>query len=47
MTVSSTGWLAEPDFVDLVRDEVPAHVRAELYVGDRCIWRSGDGSDDD
>ena len=40
MTVSSTGWLPEPDFVELVRDEVPAHARAELYVEDRCIWRS-------
>jgi phage tail-like protein len=38
MTVQSTGWLGEADFVDLVRDEVPAHVRAELYVGDRRVW---------
>ena len=40
MTVRSTGWMPEDDFVALVRDEVPAHVRAELYVGDRCVWRS-------
>jgi phage tail-like protein len=40
MAVQSTGWMPEADFVALVRDEVPAHVRAELYVGDRCIWRS-------
>jgi phage tail-like protein len=40
MTVESTGWMSETDFVALVRDEVPAHVRAELYVGDRCVWRS-------
>jgi phage tail-like protein len=46
MTVESTGWLPEPDFVALVRDEVPAHVRAELYVGARCIWRSdGEGTE--
>jgi len=38
MTVESTGWLDEADFVDLVRDEVPAHVRAELFVGDRRVW---------
>jgi phage tail-like protein len=40
MTVESIGWMPEPDFVELVRDEVPAHVRAELHVGSRCIWRS-------
>jgi phage tail-like protein len=40
MTVESTGWMPEADFVTLVRDEVPAHVRAELYVGSRCVWRS-------
>lgn len=40
MRVESTGWLPERDFVTLVRDEVPAHVRAELYVGERCVWRS-------
>jgi phage tail-like protein len=40
MTVTSTGWLSEPDFVELVRDEVPAHVGAQLYVRDRLIWAS-------
>ncbi len=40
MSVSSTGWLSEPDFVELVRDEIPAHVRAELWVDGRCVWRS-------
>jgi phage tail protein domain len=40
MRVESTGWLAEADFVELVRDEVPAHVRASLYVGERRIWAS-------
>lgn len=38
MKVESTGWLPEEDFVGLVRDEVPAHVYAELYVGDRRVW---------
>ena len=45
MTVESTGWLAETDFVELVRDEVPAHVRAELYVGDRRVWPAARGGD--
>jgi phage tail-like protein len=40
MTVASTGWLEEGDFVALVRDEVPAHVRAELWIGDRQVWSS-------
>ena len=42
MKVQSTGWMPEADFVALVRDEVPAHARAELFVGDRCIWRSAE-----
>jgi phage tail-like protein len=37
MRVTSTGWLPEADFVALVRDEVPAHVTAELWVGDRQV----------
>jgi phage tail-like protein len=40
MSVGSTGWLPEPDFVELVRDEVPAHTHAELFVAGRCVWRS-------
>jgi phage tail-like protein len=40
MTVQSTGWMPEADFVALVRDEVPAHARAELFLGERCVWRS-------
>jgi phage tail-like protein len=40
LEVESTGWLTEPDFVELVRDEVPAHVRVELTVGGRSVWRS-------
>ncbi|HEY2044574.1 MAG TPA: phage tail protein [Jatrophihabitans sp.] len=42
MAVESTGWMPEADFVALVRDEVPAHVRAELLVGGRRIWTSDD-----
>lgn len=40
MAVASTGRLPEADLVALVRDEIPAHVRAELYVGERRIWTS-------
>lgn len=40
MKVETTGWLAEQDFVALVRDELPAHVRAQLFVGSRLIWSS-------
>lgn len=40
MAVQSTGWMPEADFIDLVQDEVPAHVRAELYVGERLVWQS-------
>ena len=38
MHVESTGWLTDSEFVELVRDEVPAHVAVELVVGDRRIW---------
>jgi len=40
MRVQSTGLLELDDFVDVVRDEVPAHVRAELYVGPDRVWTS-------
>jgi phage tail-like protein len=44
MRVESTGWMPEDDFIGLVRDEVPAHVYAELYVGDRRVWpAAGEG----
>lgn len=36
--VPSTGWLTDEDFLRLVRDEVPAHVAAEIWVGDRRLW---------
>jgi phage tail-like protein len=42
MTVQSTGWMDENDFIDLVRDEVPAHVYPELYVGERRVWPAED-----
>lgn len=37
LRVQSTGWLPEDDFVALVRDEVPAHVSVELWIGDRKV----------
>jgi phage tail-like protein len=36
--VQSTGGMPEADFVALLRDEVPAHVFAEVFVLDRRIW---------
>jgi hypothetical protein len=47
MQVESTGWLPEGDFIELIRDEVPAHVRAELFVGARRLWSSDAEGDDD
>jgi hypothetical protein len=38
MRVESTGWMAEDDFVELVSDELPAHVDFELYVAGRQLW---------
>lgn len=38
MRVDSTGNLTERAFAKLIADEVPAHVRAELWVGDNLIW---------
>jgi phage tail-like protein len=40
MRVASTGWLPEKDFLKLLRDEIPAHVQAELWIGDRLAWSS-------
>jgi phage tail-like protein len=37
MSVDGTGHLSEDEFVALVRDEIPAHVRAELYVLGRRV----------
>ncbi|WGL52092.1 phage tail protein [Nocardioides sp. BP30] len=42
LRVASTGQLAVAEFVERIRDEVPAHARAELYVGDELVWRSGE-----
>jgi len=47
MHVRTTGQLDPGAFVDAVRDEVPAHVRAELYVGDALIWTTERDARDD
>lgn len=44
LRVASTGQLATAEFIERVRDEVPAHARAELYVADELVWRSGEDS---
>jgi len=36
--VQTTGWIPESDFVEWLRDELPANVRFGLYVGDRQLW---------
>jgi len=38
LEVASTGPLLENDFLTLVLDEVPAHVRCEIVVGGQLIW---------
>ena len=38
MRVESTGWMPEQDFIELVRDELPAHVEFGLFVGERRLW---------
>jgi len=40
VTVGGTGHLSEDEFVSLVRDEIPAHVRVELIVGSRRVLSS-------
>lgn len=45
MTVAGTGPLDVAAFVGLVRDEVPAHVRATLYVGHDLVWDSNEDAE--
>ena len=37
MSVLGTGHLSEDEFVALIRDEIPAHVRAELLIAGRKV----------
>jgi len=41
MRVTTTGMLEEADFAARVAEELPAHVRAELWVGDRQVPLAG------
>lgn len=45
MRVEDTGSLERDAFVDMVKDEIPAHVRAELYVGTERAWSSEEDED--
>lgn len=38
MRVQSTGWIREEDFVNVVRQELPANVTYELYLRDQRLW---------
>jgi len=37
ITVAGTGHLSEDEFVAILRDEIPAHVRIEVWVGSRRV----------
>lgn len=43
VTVPSTGWLSDEDFVELVSDEMPAPVRFAVVVDGRQIWPQPSG----
>lgn len=45
MSVEGTGSLEQEAFVEMVKDEIPAHVRAELYVGAQRVWSSEEDED--
>lgn len=40
LRVESTGHHGEDEFVAMVRDEIPAHTRAELWIGQRRVLSS-------
>ena len=44
VSVQSTGWMSDDDFVELVTDEVPANVRCEIVVDGRQIWPGSAGA---
>lgn len=47
LQVEGTGHLSEDEFIALVRDEIPAHVRGELWINHRRVLNTGAGSEDD
>ena len=40
LRVEATGDLTREELIERVRDEIPVHARAQLYVGDDLIWSS-------
>lgn len=42
LRVESTGQLSRSELVERIRDEVPAHARAELYLGEELVWSSAE-----
>lgn len=44
VTVRSTGWMSDEDFVELVTDEVPANVHCEIVVDGRTMWPPSPGA---
>ena len=44
VSVRSTGWMSDDDFVELVTDEVPANVRCQIVVDGRQIWPGSAGA---
>ena len=46
MTVQGMGHLTEDELVALIRDEIPAHVRAELWINDRRVLSTADNLGD-
>jgi phage tail-like protein len=40
LRVERTGDLSREELIERVRDEIPVHARAQLYVGDDLIWSS-------
>jgi phage tail-like protein len=44
MQVQGTGHLSEDEFVRMVRHQVPAHVRAELFIADRRVLATAEAA---
>jgi phage tail-like protein len=45
--VPSIGWLTDHEFLALVRDEIPASVAYEVWVGERRLWPLPADSEED
>lgn len=42
MRIQGTGHLSEDELVAMIRDEIPAHVRAELWIDDRRVLNTAE-----